>query len=45
LLADLGITEPQELEIEVIAQHCQATITYKPLSGCAARITGNEDRA
>jgi Zn-dependent peptidase ImmA (M78 family) len=45
LLADLGITDPQELEIEVIAQHCNATITYKPLSGCAARITGNEDRA
>jgi Zn-dependent peptidase ImmA (M78 family) len=45
LLIDLGITEPNELEIEVIAQHCKATVTYKPLRGCAARIMGNEDRA
>jgi Zn-dependent peptidase ImmA (M78 family) len=45
LLEDLGITEPQELDVEAIAQHCRATIVYKPLNGCAARITGNEDRA
>jgi hypothetical protein len=45
LLAELGITEPNELEIEVIAQYCEATVLYKPLKGCAARITGNSDRA
>ena len=45
LLDELGITEPVELDMEAIAQHCQATIIYKPLKGCAARITGNEDRA
>jgi hypothetical protein len=45
LLQDLGITEPEDLDIGAIAQHCAATILYKPLEGCAARITGNEDRA
>jgi Zn-dependent peptidase ImmA (M78 family) len=45
LLTELGITEPEELEIEVIAQHCEATVVYKPLKGCAARSTGNADRA
>ena len=45
LLVDLGITEPQDLDVEAIAQHCCATIVYKPLKGCAARITGNEERA
>ena len=45
LLEDLGITEPDELDLGVIAQHCGATLLYKPLEGCAARITGNEDRA
>jgi IrrE N-terminal-like domain len=45
LLEDLGITEPDELDLAVIAQHCRATILYKPLEGCAATIAGNEDRA
>lgn len=45
LLEDLGITEPEELDVRAIAQHCAATILFKPLEGCAARITGNEDRA
>lgn len=45
LLDDLGITEPEELDLTVIAQHCQATILYKPLESCAARIAGSEDRA
>jgi len=45
LLQDLGITEPEELDIMAIAQHCGATILCKTLEGCAARITGNEDRA
>jgi hypothetical protein len=45
LLDDLGISEPEELDLTVIGQHCQATILYKPLGGCAARIAGSEDRA
>ncbi|MBI4467757.1 MAG: ImmA/IrrE family metallo-endopeptidase [Acidobacteria bacterium] len=45
LLEDLGITEPHELDLRFIAQHCGATIVYKPLEGCAARIAGNEERA
>lgn len=45
LLQDLGITEPDELDLRIIAQHCKATILFQPLEGCAARITGNEERA
>jgi hypothetical protein len=45
LLDDLGITEPEELDIKVIAQHCNATVVFRPLEGCAARITGTEDEA
>ena len=45
ILADLGIREPGDLDIEAIAQHCGATIRYKPLSGCEARIMGFDDTA
>jgi Zn-dependent peptidase ImmA (M78 family) len=45
LLEELGITEPEELDIHAIAQYCKATIKYAALDGCAARIVGNEDRA
>jgi IrrE N-terminal-like domain len=45
LLRDLGITEPADIRIEAIAQHCGATIVYEPLGGCAARIMGSGDRA
>jgi hypothetical protein len=45
LLEDLGITEPDELDLGVIAQHCRATILYRPLEGCAARISGTAERA
>src|SRR5687768_12988516 len=33
LLKELGITEPSEIDIEAIAQHCGATVTYGRLSG------------
>ena len=42
---ELGIREPGDLDIEAIAQHCGATIQYKPLAGCAARIMGLDDVA
>lgn len=45
LLDELGITEPSDLLIEAIAQHCGATIVYEPLDGCQARILGIGDRA
>lgn len=45
ILNDLGIMEPSEIDIEAIAEDCGATIRYKPLSGCAARIMGLKDRA
>lgn len=45
VLDELGITEPSEIAIEPIAQHCGATIVYETLNGCAARILGAGDRA
>ncbi len=45
ILAELGIRDPEDLDIEAIAQHCGATIQYKPLSGCEARIMGLGDAA
>jgi hypothetical protein len=45
ILADLGIREPRDLDIEAIAMHCGALIQYKPLSGCDARIMGLGDSA
>ena len=44
ILEELGITEPEDLDIEAIAQSCGATIVYERLDGCAARILGNEIR-
>lgn len=45
ILADLGIVDPEDIDIEAIAQDCGATIRYRPLTGCAARIMGFGDRA
>lgn len=45
LLMELGITEPQDIKIEAIAEHCQATIVYESLRGCEARIIGRGDKA
>ena len=45
ILAELGVRDPEDLDIEAIAQHCGATIRYKPLSGCEARIMGLGDAA
>lgn len=45
LLKGLGITEPREIQIEAIAEHCGATIIYQPLKGSAARILGFGNRA
>lgn len=45
LLRDLGIREPKDLDIEAIAEYCGATVVYRPLEGCEARIIGYRDRA
>lgn len=45
VLRELGITEPQDICIEAIAQYCDATIIYEPLQGSAARILGFGDQA
>lgn len=45
LLMELGITEPEEIEIEAIAQHCDATVTYGRLTGSEARIVGADNTA
>ena len=45
LLQELGITEPEEIRIEPIAQYCGATIVYESLEGCEARIVGFGNQA
>jgi hypothetical protein len=45
LLKELGITEPGEIDIEAIAQYCDATVTYGTLSGSEARIVGADESA
>jgi hypothetical protein len=45
ILAELGIKVPEDLDIEAIAEYCGATVRYKPLYGCEARIIGYRGRA
>lgn len=45
LLQDLGITEPDEIDLDAIAFHVGARVRYRPLEGCEARIIGAGDHA
>lgn len=45
LLDELGITEPEEIDLEAIAQHVGATVVRERLRGAEARIVGVDDRA
>lgn len=45
LLLDLGITEPDEIDVEVIAYLAGAIVQYRPLPCGDARILGVGDRA
>jgi Zn-dependent peptidase ImmA (M78 family) len=45
LLDELGITEPDEIDLEAIAQHVGATVTRQKLTGAEARIVGLNDQA
>ena len=44
LLRELGITSPNEIDVEVIAWHCGLEVQYKELRSCDARIVGAGDR-
>src|SRR4051812_29362889 len=45
LLHELGITEPEEIELEVIAQYVGATVVAEPLTGAEAQLVGSGDKA
>lgn len=45
LLQELGITEPEEIELEAIAYHVGARIRFRSLCGCEAHILGANGRA
>ncbi len=45
ILQDLGITEPQEIDVEAIAWHLGVRIRYGSLEECDARIVGTDDSA
>ena len=45
LLKELGVRSPEDLDIEAVAEYCGATIRYRPLLGCEARVMGYKDRA
>lgn len=45
ILHSLGITEPNEIDLEAIAWNLGAKVRFKPLDGCEARIMGIGDSA
>jgi len=45
LLGELGITEPEEIDLEAIAQYVGATVTAQKMIGAEARIVGLDDQA
>ena len=45
LLDELFICEPQDIDLEAIAGHLNATVQYRPLCGCEARLNGSGDTA
>ena len=45
LLDELRIRWPDEIDVELLAQHCGATIIRRPLNGSDARIVGRGERA
>lgn len=44
-LQELGVTEPSEIDVEVVARYLGAKVKYRPLKSCEARIVGHADRA
>lgn len=45
LLFDLGVSSPDEIDLEALAFDQGATVRYRSLQGCEARILGNESNA
>jgi hypothetical protein len=45
LLWAYGITAPEHIDLEAIAYAQGATVRYRPLDGCAARLIGADSRA
>jgi hypothetical protein len=45
LLQELGVTDPDEIQLEAVAYHVNAHVRYRRLDGCEARIIGNGDKA
>ncbi len=45
LLHDLGVTEPSEIDLDVLAWRVGATVRRHRLRDCEARVTGFNDRA
>lgn len=45
LLRDIGISEPGEIDLGLIAFTLNAEVVYEPLSGYEANIFGSEDKA
>ena len=45
LLQELGVTEPNDIDLEPIAYHVGCEVRYRPLDGCEACILGAGDRA
>jgi uncharacterized protein DUF955 len=45
LLQELGITEPNEIDVNAIAFHTGACVRHRALEGCEARIIGTGARA
>jgi hypothetical protein len=44
-LKELGVTAPEQIDLDAIAWHLGVQVKYKPLDGCEARLIGNEQRA
>jgi hypothetical protein len=45
LLQELGVTEPNDIDLEPIAYHVGCEVRYRRLDGCEACILGDDDRA
>jgi hypothetical protein len=45
ILQELGVTEPQEIDVEAIAWHLGARVKFSNLCQCEARIVGTDDVA
>jgi len=44
-IAELGIRDPQDLDVEAIAADAGLTVRYEPLNGCEATLVGVGQRA